>query len=501
MYKVVRTSTMTRTNYMPINTNSNNGSNPHKPKTMHEVIIVGAGTTGAAAAYHLAQHGVRNILVLDMGTPGKGLSTTGAVPQDNNAPSTTTAVNEETQYMPQKSGSAVFDGGHAGPATIKMIVTLPPYLELEEFAKHHGWDGVASYMNMAKRGLEMEVDIANKVLPNPSQQIKRLGSLMVCESQDVHRLYNEYQHLCRLNIVNCEWWNEDKVNAAHGQAANFKAGIWFPDEARVNSTAYARALLDAVATKGTVTVEENCAPMISVKTISSSNDSNTGASHAEIRLANGRILHAKYAIVATGGMHIDENLSGLLTPRYSYLVGLPHPPSSSHGHNAAAGRGQGMTAPDSSNFYTFGFSHDWCVESNFVRISGEDHYSGLKCPRAKERNTNLATWGYGKYPYLDSKAPYPEAYGIYSETADFLPLVGMTRNSSAVCYMVGCNAWGQASLSAIAGMAPALLGYREFRPEELDAAKLCSIQRFVGRDVIESARAATDDKSPVRSRL
>jgi hypothetical protein len=160
-----------------------------------------------------------------------------------------------------------------------------------------------------------------------------------------------------------------------------------------------------------------------------------------------------------------------------------------------------MTAPDSSNFYTFGFSRDWCVESNFVRISGEDHYSGLKCPRAKERNTNLASWGYNKYPYLDSTAPYPETYGIYSETADFLPLVGMTRNSSAVCYMVGCNAWGQSSLSAIAGMAPALLGYRDFRPEELDAAKLCSIQRFVGRDVIESARAATVDKSPVRSRL
>ena len=126
--------------------------------------------------------------------------------------------------------------------------------------------------------------------------------------------------------------------------------------------------------------------MISVKTITS----NTGASYAEVQLANGRIIHAKYAIVATGGMHVDENLSGLLTPRYSYLVGLPHPPSSSHGHTAGrGGRGEGMTAPDSSNFYTFGFSHDWCVENNFVRISGEDHYSGLKCPRAKERNANL----------------------------------------------------------------------------------------------------------------
>jgi ribulose 1,5-bisphosphate synthetase/thiazole synthase len=136
MYEVVRTSTMTRTNYYTNNSGNNGSNNPHNPKTMHEVIIVGAGTTGAAAAYHLAQHGVRNVLVLDMGTPGKGLTTTGAVPQDNNAPSTTTAVAEETHYMPQKSGSAVFDGGHAGPATIKMIVTLPPYLELETWIRN-----------------------------------------------------------------------------------------------------------------------------------------------------------------------------------------------------------------------------------------------------------------------------------------------------------------------------------------------------------------------------
>jgi hypothetical protein len=50
------------------------------------------------------------------------------------------------------------------------------------------------------------------------------------------------------------------------------------------------------------------------------------ASHAEVRLADGRVLRARRAIVATGGMHVDENLAGLLAPRYSYLVGLPHPP-------------------------------------------------------------------------------------------------------------------------------------------------------------------------------
>lgn len=147
-----------------------------------------------------------------------------------------------------------------------------------------------------------------------------------------------------------------------------------------------------------------------------------------------------------------------------------------------------MEHPDSPNFFTLGFSHDWCVESGFVRISGEDHFSGLKRPRSEERCRSLAEWGHRKYPYLDASAKYPRRHGVYSETSDYLPLVGMPSGLKSVCYMVGCNAWGQASLSAVASTAPALLGYREFRPEEVDGARMCSIGRFVGRDVAESAR-------------
>ena len=116
-----------------------------------------------------------------------------------------------------------------------------------------------------------------------------------------------------------------------------------------------------------------------------------------------------------------------------------------------------------------------------MRVSGEDHFSALKSPRAKERCDRLAKWTWDKYPYLQSGIHYPSKYGTYSETADFLPVVGTPTDSSRICYMVGCNAWGQASLSAVAAMAPALLGYRDFTPEEDRAAKLFSIRRFSGR--------------------
>jgi len=449
---------------------------------VYEVIVVGAGTTGAAAVYHLADAGVKNILCLEMGTPGKGRSTAGHVP--GGAP---LIAGEESTFEPENSGSAVFEGGPYGPSAIKMIVTLPPYLMLDGFAEHHGWDGVKAYLDLAKRGLRIELQLASKVLPRPKEQVKQLGSLMVCEADKVERLRREFDYLRRLGC-DCEWWDKDRVVDAHGEAASFVAGIWFPGDARIDSASYARALLDAASKMGAVKLKENCAPMKSVTTIhvGHAGHAKGAEDYAEIRLEDGQVLRAKRAIVATGAMYIDEHLAGLLTPRYSYLTALPH---------REAGPVGGMAAPDSPNFFTFGFSHDWCVEDDFVRISGEDHFSGLKSPKATERCGNLAKWGWHKYPYLEFGATYPQKYGLYSETADLMPLAGMPTASSRVCYMVGCNAWGQASLSFVASLAPALLGYRELLPPEEPGAKLCSIRRFTGKAVVASARVSHSTQS------
>ena len=67
-----------------------------------------------------------------------------------------------------------------------------------------------------------------------------------------------------------------------------------------------------------------------------------------------------------------------------------------------------------------------------------------------------------------------------------MPLVGKPDSSSRVCYMVGCNAWGQASLSAAAALAPALLGYREMSEVEQSTADLFSIRRFSARSTSPS---------------
>jgi hypothetical protein len=43
--------------------------------------------------------------------------------------------------------------------------------------------------------------------------------------------------------------------------------------------------------------------------------------------------------------------------------------------------------------------------------------------------------------------PYESLYGVYSETKDGLPFVGTLRGSDRVCYLLGCNARGQVSIS------------------------------------------------------
>jgi glycine/D-amino acid oxidase-like deaminating enzyme len=429
----------------------------------HDVVVVGAGTTGAAAAYHLSQAGVGDILCLEMGSPGEGRSAMVTVPGD-----TPLLAQEEATYMPHASGSRVFAGGSQGPRTIKMIVTLPPYLTLDGFADLFGWDGVRTYLELARQGRDLELKLAAQLLPDPARQLRQCGSLMVCNEEQAGRLRLELEWLQNLECP-CEWWDRERVIGAHGSAAGYTAGIWFAQDARIDSSSYARALVEAAVASGAATLRQSCAPMVAIDTVADGDQ-------VEIELADGEVIRARQAIVATGGMYLDRHLAGLLTPRYSYLVALPHRDPGPLG---------GMQCPDSANFFTLGFSHDWCVADDFVRISGEDHYSGLKSPRAGERCGRLARWGWNTYPYLDCGVPYPSSYGIYSETADYMPLVGRPNDRSRVLYMVGCNAWGQASLSAAAALAPALLGYRELTPSETRTARLFSMRRFSGSGTLQ----------------
>ena len=168
-------------------------------------------------------------------------------------------------------------------------------------------------------------------------------------------------------------------------------------------------------------------------------------------LASGERIRARTIVLATGGLYLPEDLRGILRPCWSYFTYLKASPTSFP-----------KPSPHSPNFFTFDFSHDWCVTDGEVRISGEDHFSGLKPPNYRERCAILERWLRERYPKLNTPVQRLH-YGIYSETPDALPILGRKEAGSNVVYLLGCNAWGQSILSYCASLVPGTYPHPFFR--------------------------------------
>ena len=138
----------------------------------------------------------------------------------------------------------------------------------------------------------------------------------------------------------------------------------------------------------------------------------------------------------------------------------------------------------SPNYLTLGFSHDWAWVDGWLRVSGEDGYSALRAPRSENRCKALTKWALNKYPFLDGKdLEVKTLYGVYTETSDKIPVLGRPYENSALCYLVGCNAWAQGPLSYCAHLIPGILEWVDsstqfWTPERLRISEFVSMQRF-----------------------
>jgi L-2-hydroxyglutarate oxidase LhgO len=91
-------------------------------------------------------------------------------------------------------------------------------------------------MDIEEKVVEGLAQLGQMKLPD---DYRKLGSVFVGGADDRKELRKEYQALKDLGIVdkyNLEWWDEDKVEKQHGVAAGFVAGIYFPDDAIVDSS-------------------------------------------------------------------------------------------------------------------------------------------------------------------------------------------------------------------------------------------------------------------------
>eukprot|EP00977_Amphora_coffeiformis_P027924 scaffold34664_cov240-Amphora_coffeaeformis.AAC.4 len=408
-----------------------------------DVVIVGAGVAGASAAYHLSQQQQPplQVVVLDAAAvPGTGIA-------------------------PRYSGSATMTGR---APVIKMMIQLYA-ARSAEFIHHHGFEGAARYLRITAAGLQWQKQLAQTVFQETDEnqeltQMRQLGSYYVAYPQDRDALRQEFELLQQLGeCPGLSWIEDDKVlQAIPGWSPEFTCAIYFPDDGVIDSTGYAAALLQYAcapnkSTGGGVTFRGNA----KVKHVSEQEEGTV------VELESGELIHCQHVIMATGGLMQIPALNGLLRPCYSYLTHVPIP-----------------TAPDcqtSSNFFTWNFTHDWCFTNKAVRMSGEDHFCAYKDPKVEARCANLARWTLERYGCdvdEEALAKLPQHYGIYSETPDCVPLIGTLQRTSRICYLLGCNAWGQTVLSYASSLVPALLGYTKMTDEQRDAMKLFSIRRF-----------------------
>lgn len=393
-----------------------------------EVVIVGAGVSGASAAYYLARAGVRDIIVIDSGSsPGEGGE--------------------------PKSGSAVMDSA----PTIKMMVQAYA-ASSASFIAHHGREGARRYLSLTAQGLRQQKRLAKEFLPDPDDQLRELGSFYVAYAEDEPALREEFETLqslgCCPDIV---WYDKAMLQLVDGCSPDFHCAIFFPQDAIIDSSSYAKALLNAVEAERSVRL------LLETKVTKVTEGEGTPL----VYLSSGAIIKCKYVVMATGGLFQLPELNGILMPCYSYLVHVP------------VDQSQGHPCEYSSNFFTWGFTHDWSFTKGRVRCSGEDHYSAYKSPLSQERCTSLWNWTLDRYGCSDSEVhDIPAQYGVYSETPDITPLIGSRNENSHVCYLLGCNAWGQAVLSYSSSLVPGLLGYKPLTADERDHLQLLSIRRF-----------------------
>lgn len=431
----------------------------------YDVIVVGAGVAGASAVHHLLQDslvfpskGTRDtsdihILVVDSGpAPGEGRGDDG-----------------------RKSGSATMT--HLAISKIKMMVQVFNCAS-QEFVKHHGKEGARRYFQATKEGLEIQKRIAKALQnkgTNSPEIMSELGSYYVSpihQQGELHAEFDFYRSLgecCEdVEFIDGVTRTMDQVP---GASVDFPCAIYFPKEAIIDSSEYAKRLLAAAVATGKVTRRSNTRVQHIVT---------PSRGKASVILdGSGETISSRFGVVvATGAMDsLPPELNGLIRPCYSYLAHVPIETPAK--------------VEESPNFFTWGFSHDWCFAGGQVRVSGEDHFCAYKNPKVKERCGRLINWARGIYgcPSTNDNdhgtMMIPQQYGLYSETPDHVPLIGTTHDDSAVCYLLGCNAWGQTILSYSASLVPGLLGFRSatdgkvcLSESQRDSLKLLSIRRF-----------------------
>lgn len=451
---------------------------------MYSVIIIGGGLAGCSTAYQLfnLKDFKKKVLLIEAGLIGEG----------DNFKMLNTDKNESDYFYPWLSGTNVFDI----PNRIKMIQTMCP-LNVQDFVKHHGINGLKTFNKLSELGRDEQFKLAKKILRSDNSGnidntdvnkisnetgFLQLGCLMMCKKEELNDMYIDYK---LLKSVGCEvdWYSKDKLQQIHGKDIDYHSGMFFPKDGVINSTLYCKKLIEISKIKG-LEVKEKCT-VLDYNQIQK-NDKQL----VEVRLENGEYLYCESLIVCTGGFFIDKYIAGLIKPSFSYITAIRSPIDNykiekenylNRNESSINIKNQVNAIKDSKNtmnFQTHNFIYDWNMSQGWLRISGNDHYSANLKGRMIERCKELEEWAKHRYPFLRNSKEVKYINGVYSETPDHLPILGSVNKNSKIFYNLGCNAAGQATLSATSILILCLLGEKGMNKEEEEMINLIDIKRF-----------------------
>ena len=388
------------------------------------VVIIGGGFAGVSTAYQLAKKGIESLIV-EAGKIGEG---------NDEYPAGTTSPAKPNF---SKWITHAFDSDH------------------DEFVKIHGIEGARTFLELTELGTQLIKEITQDNIPliDSSKIIRKLGSIVVAENNEqMTYLREEFEKYLDLGFgLNYRLLSNNQLNAKMGLDTNFSGGLFVPSGAMLNQREYIKLLLRACNTK--ITICEN----------SKVNSFNENSEQVIVSTKNSGTISADNVVIATNGFYQDNNLQGLLEPRFTFMKSY---------------KDEGKDTPGC-----------WTAGKNYFYFTRQDNtliVGALDIPVNPKGPFKIDETEYMQQVQNLAQQRFPNAkqsnvecihFGAYARTKDELPIVGKFNDKSKVTYIVGCNAIGHTTYNVAARIIPSILGYSEFNSQDKKFAEFLSPKR------------------------
>jgi glycine/D-amino acid oxidase-like deaminating enzyme len=392
-----------------------------------DVLVIGAGLTGASAAYHLAGRGLR-VVVVDSGDPATEASGRNG---------------GHFELVPENSIGVYRGLARERLAFVRRLRPKSPADDVRREAQRQS--SAVLRLTLHNRARLREVVETAQI----ECDFCPAGWLFLAHVERAERGIVEEAPLVEAHGGRVELWPPERVRAEFGFETRFRARF-LPDDGSYHPFHYACGLLDRALRAGVELYTH-----LTVETIAS-----RAADRHEVRTAEGDVV-ARRVIVATNAFTRGLLPEFAIAPYQSQVMLTEHAPDRTRGRIVTSELG-----PVYFNQPRSGVRGD---RAPLLMGGGDDR--PMQNPRSRRRSSAihrlLLELREGFYPELRGQPPSAEWVGPMGFTPDQLPAIGTLRPGLVVA--AGFNGYG-GSYTTAAGEAAASLAHTGTAPPWLDSA-------------------------------